>query len=200
MNKFGMLALTIGMLTVGTVNAAEIVREVTSETSGQATGGMSGMMAGSVGGPIGAVIGAGFGALFGGSGQKALGASERIYLVRTDSGELKKYRSPNYVFAEGDKVVPRQPSASVWLDSRDRRSLRLQRQLMYEVDSARVVHHHRSRNGLILPPCSPGGTSDLIGLPFPRRHLTSDDQSAMRDERAVAQGSPHTGTGDRALT
>ncbi|ASL26263.1 hypothetical protein ACFSKY_21635 [Azotobacter chroococcum] len=105
MKKFGILALTIGMLTVGTVNAAEIVREVTSETSGQATGGMSGMMAGSVGGPIGAVIGAGLGALFGGSGQKALGASERIYLVRTDSGELKEYRSPNYVFAEGDKVV-----------------------------------------------------------------------------------------------
>ncbi|TKD30793.1 hypothetical protein [Azotobacter chroococcum] len=105
MKKFGILALTIGMLSVGTVNAAEIVREVTSETSGQAAGGMNGMMAGAVGGPIGAVLGAGFGALFGGSGQEALGASERIYLVRTDSGELKEYRSPNYVFADGEKVV-----------------------------------------------------------------------------------------------
>jgi len=105
MKKLGTLALTIGMLTMGTVNAAEIVREVTHETTGQATGGMTGMMAGSVGGPIGAVVGAGLGALFGGSGQKAAGASERVYLVRTDSGELKKYRSPNYRFADGDKVV-----------------------------------------------------------------------------------------------
>ncbi|MFB8828359.1 hypothetical protein ACE0DR_01125 [Azotobacter sp. CWF10] len=105
MKKFGILALAIGMFTVGTVNAAEIVREVTDETSGQATGGMNGMMAGAIGGPIGAVLGAGFGALFGASGQKAVGASERIYLVRTDSGELKEYRSPNYVFSAGDKVV-----------------------------------------------------------------------------------------------
>ena len=105
MKKFGILALAIGMFSVGTASADEIVREVTRETSGQATGGMTGMMVGGVGGPIGALVGAGIGALFGGSGQKAVGASERVYLVRTDSGELKKYRSPNYVFAEGDKVV-----------------------------------------------------------------------------------------------
>jgi len=103
--KFGILALTIGLFTVGTVNAAEIVREVTTETSGPAAGGMNGMMAGAVGGPVGAVLGAGFGALFGGSGQKVVGAGERVYLVRTDSGELKEYRSPNYVFADGEKVV-----------------------------------------------------------------------------------------------
>jgi len=105
MKKFGILALAIGMLAVGTVNAAEIVREVTNETTGQAAGGMNGMMAGAVGGPIGAVLGAGFGALFGSSSQKVAGAGERVYLVRTDSGELKEYRSPNYVFSEGDKVV-----------------------------------------------------------------------------------------------
>ncbi|ASL26966.1 hypothetical protein [Azotobacter chroococcum] len=105
MKKFGILALTIGMLTVSNVYAAEIVSEVGDETSGQATGGMTGMMAGSVGGPIGAVVGAGLGAVLGGSGQKALGGSDRAYIVRTDSGELKTYRSPNYVFVPGDKVV-----------------------------------------------------------------------------------------------
>jgi len=105
MKKFGILALALGMLSVGTASADEIVREVSREVSGQSTGGMTGMMIGGVGGPIGALVGAGIGALFGGSGQKAVGASERVYLVRTDSGELKKYRSPNYVFAEGDKVV-----------------------------------------------------------------------------------------------
>ncbi|SFB57115.1 hypothetical protein [Azotobacter beijerinckii] len=105
MKKFGILALTIGMLAAGSVYAAEIVSEVGDETSGQATGGMTGMMMGSVGGPIGAVLGAGVGALFGGSGQKVAGASDRAYVVRTDSGELKTYRSPNYIFAVGDKVV-----------------------------------------------------------------------------------------------
>lgn len=105
MKKLGILALTIGMMTASSLYAAEIVSEVTDETSGQASGGMTGMMAGSVGGPVGAVVGAGLGALFGGSGQKALGGSDRAYIVRTDSGELKTYRSPNYVFAPGDKVV-----------------------------------------------------------------------------------------------
>ncbi len=104
MKKFGILALTIGMLTTSSIYAAEIVSEVTDQTSGQATGGMTGMMAGSVGGPIGALIGAGVGALAGGTGQEALGGSDRAYIVRTDSGELKRYRSPNHVFAIGDKV------------------------------------------------------------------------------------------------
>ncbi|MGV6477713.1 hypothetical protein [Azotobacter vinelandii] len=78
------------------------------QTSGQATGGMSGMMAGSVGGPIGAVIGAGLGALFGGSGQKALGASERIYLVRTDSGELilPSPRGHRFKHSSGPRRLP----------------------------------------------------------------------------------------------
>ncbi|MDV7211691.1 hypothetical protein [Azotobacter beijerinckii] len=105
MKNFGILALTIGMLAASSVYAAEIVSEVADQTSGQATGGMTGMMVGSVGGPIGALLGAGVGALVGGGAQEVTGLSDRAYMVRTDSGELKKYRSPNYVFAAGDKVV-----------------------------------------------------------------------------------------------
>ena len=105
MKKFGILALTIGMLAVNNLYAAEIVSEASDETTGQATGGMTGMMIGGVGGPIGALLGAGVGALFGGATQGVTGTSDRAYVVRTDSGDLKTYRSPNYVFAEGDKVV-----------------------------------------------------------------------------------------------
>ncbi|SEP77728.1 hypothetical protein SAMN04244573_00423 [Azotobacter beijerinckii] len=104
MNKFGILALTLGLLTIGSVNADEIVSEAKDQTSGKATGGMSGMMIGAVGGPIGALVGAGVGALFGDSAQDVTGASDRAYVVRTDSGELKTVRSPNRVFAVGDKV------------------------------------------------------------------------------------------------
>ncbi|MDV7211154.1 hypothetical protein SAMN04244572_01997 [Azotobacter beijerinckii] len=104
MNKFGILALTLGLLTIGSVNADEIVSEAKDQTSGKATGGMSGMMIGAVGGPIGALVGAGVGALFGDSAQDVTGTSDRAYVVRTDSGELKTVRSPNRVFAVGDKV------------------------------------------------------------------------------------------------
>lgn len=104
MKKFGILALTLGLLTVSSVNADEIVSEVKDQTSGKATGGMTGMMVGAVGGPIGALVGAGIGALFGSEAQEASDTSDRAYVVRTDSGELKTVRSPNRTFAVGDKV------------------------------------------------------------------------------------------------
>ncbi|GAB3395349.1 hypothetical protein [Azotobacter armeniacus] len=126
MKKFGILALTLGLLTVSSVHADEIVREVQDQTSGKATGGMSGMMVGAVGGPIGAVVGAGIGALFGGSAQEASGTSDRAYVVRTDSGELKTVRSPNRTFAAGDKVEirgnrphPKKPKATALADASD---------------------------------------------------------------------------------
>jgi len=124
MKKFGILALTIGMLTVSSVNADEIVREVADQTSGKATGGMTGMMVGAVGGPIGALVGAGVGALLGGSAQDVAGGSDRAYVVRTDSGELKTVRSPNRTFAAGDKVEirgnrphPKRPKVTALADA-----------------------------------------------------------------------------------
>ncbi|MFB8830513.1 hypothetical protein [Azotobacter salinestris] len=126
MKKLGILALTFGLLTIGSVNADEIVREVKDQTSGKATGGMTGMMVGAVGGPIGALVGAGVGALFGGSAQDAAGGSDRAYVVRTDSGELKTVRSPNRVFAAGDKVEirgnrphPKKPKTTALADASD---------------------------------------------------------------------------------
>jgi len=105
MKKFGIFALTIGMLAVNNLYAAEIVSEANDATTGKATGGMTGMMIGGVGGPLGALVGAGVGALFGGATQGATGTFDRAYVVRTDSGDLKTYRSPNYIFSPGDKVV-----------------------------------------------------------------------------------------------
>lgn len=90
MKKFGILALTLGLLTVSSVNADEIVSEVKDQTSGKATGGM--------------MVGAGIGALFGSEAQEASDTSDRAYVVRTDNGELKTVRSPNRIFAVGDKV------------------------------------------------------------------------------------------------
>ncbi|ACO76324.1 hypothetical protein AvCA_00570 [Azotobacter vinelandii CA] len=126
MKKFGILALTFGLLSIGTANADEIVREVKDQTSGKATGGMTGMMVGAVGGPIGALVGAGVGALFGGSAQEAANGSDRAYVVRTDSGELKTVRSPNRTFAAGDKVeirgnrpYPKRPKTTALADAGD---------------------------------------------------------------------------------
>ncbi|MFC0710811.1 hypothetical protein [Azorhizophilus paspali] len=112
MKKFGILALTFGLLSIGTANADEIVREVKNQTSGKAMGGM--------------MVGAGVGALFGGSVQKAANGSDRAYVVHTDSGELKTVRSPNRTFAAGDKVkirgnrpYPKRPKTTALADAGD---------------------------------------------------------------------------------
>lgn len=87
------------------LSAAEIVSEVPDSSIGAGYGGMSGMMMGAAaGGPIGAVVGA-VGGLFGGSGvQSATRTQQRAYMVRLDSGEIRRIRSPKRMFAVGDQV------------------------------------------------------------------------------------------------
>lgn len=104
MKKFLPLSFAL-FLNAGLTNAAEIVAELDDNSIGGGFGGLSGVMMGAAaGGPIGAVAGAVAG-VFGGSGvQESSGNKQKAYLVRTDSGEVRRYRSPKYRFAVGEKV------------------------------------------------------------------------------------------------
>lgn len=95
MKKFGILALTLSLSSLGSVHAAEVAKEGEEQTTGKSLGGMNGMMVGAIGGPIGMLIGAGVGALFGGSAQEAAGLSERTDEVEGEDGERKVLRSPD---------------------------------------------------------------------------------------------------------
>lgn len=104
MKKFFALSLTL-LLETGLVNAAEIVAEVEDNSIGAGFGGLSGVMMGAAaGGPIGAIAGAVAGAFGGGGVQEGTGSRQKAYMVRTDSGEIRRYRSPKFSFAVGEKV------------------------------------------------------------------------------------------------
>ena len=96
MRKFVTLLLLAGALNV---NAAEILAEVTDGNMGYTS--FSTMM---VGGPIGAVAGAVAGAFGGDDVRDAARTQNRTYVVRTDSGEVRRFRSASQEFAVGDQV------------------------------------------------------------------------------------------------
>lgn len=92
------------LLEAGMSNAAEIVAELDDNSIGGGFGGTSAMMIGSVAGPVGAIFG-GIAGIFGGSSiQEGTGNKQKAYMVRLDSGEVRRYRSPKYRFAVGEKV------------------------------------------------------------------------------------------------
>ncbi|MFC2972723.1 hypothetical protein ACFOJE_10925 [Azotobacter bryophylli] len=102
------LALSLALVTVSSVHAAEYVTEILSETedhtAGKASGGVTGLMFGAIGGPIGAVLGAGVGMLVGHFTQDGTNTHDRAYVIRTPEGKEKTVRSPKYEFAVGEKV------------------------------------------------------------------------------------------------
>lgn len=95
MRKLVTLLLLAGALNV---NAAEILAEVTDGEMGYAN--FSTMTAG---GPIAAVAGAVVGA-FGAEDVRAARSQNRAYMVRTDSGEVRRFRAESHEFAVGDQV------------------------------------------------------------------------------------------------
>jgi len=102
MKKFVALSFLVGALNV---NAAEVVSEIKDTSIGEGYGSLSEVMMGAAaGGPIGAVAGAVAGAFGGGSVQGATHTQQRTYMVRTDSGEIRRYRSPTRMYAVGDQV------------------------------------------------------------------------------------------------
>lgn len=102
MKKFVALSFLAGTLNV---SAAEVVSEIKDTSIGAGYGGLSGVMMGAAaGGPIGAIAGAVTGAFGGGSVQGATRTQQRAYMVRTDSGEIRRYRSPTRMYAVGDQV------------------------------------------------------------------------------------------------
>lgn len=104
MKKLFALSLSL-LLETGLVNAAEIVSELDDHSIGAGFGGLSGVMMGAAaGGPVGAIAGALMGAFGGGGVQEGTGNRQKAYMVRTDSGEVRRYRSPNHRFAIGEKV------------------------------------------------------------------------------------------------
>ncbi len=102
------------------VQGAEVVAQRPDNLSGQMIGGWSAVLLGGVlGGPAGALAGGVAGAWLGGELQQATGNSGNAYLIKTDAGEIKRYRSPRHTFEIGDTVaiegirpvpVPRCPS------------------------------------------------------------------------------------------
>ncbi len=105
------LALSLALVTVGSVHAAEYVTEILSKTedhtAGKASGGVTGLMFGAIGGPIGAVLGAGVGMLVGHFAQDGTNTHDRAYVIRTPEGKERTVRSPKHEFAVGEKVLYR---------------------------------------------------------------------------------------------
>ena len=105
MKHLSVLALSISLLVVGSVQADEVLSTTRDNTAGKAAGGVTGLMLGAAaGGPIGAVVGAGIGWLAGWGVQDGTGLSDRAYRVRNDQGKEVVVRSPNHHFAVGEQV------------------------------------------------------------------------------------------------
>lgn len=88
MKMFATLALSLGLLSAGSVNAAETFEETRKEASDKAS---SGMLLAALGSPAGTVAGA------------LVGSGERTS-QRTGSSKVKTVRSPNRRFVAGDQV------------------------------------------------------------------------------------------------
>lgn len=96
-----------GILVVNQAAAAEVVRETDDNVAGAAFGSASGMLVGGAvtGGPVGALVGLGVGLFVGKFAQQKSGLSQKAYVVKTDSGDLKTVRSHGLSFNPGDQVV-----------------------------------------------------------------------------------------------
>lgn len=105
MNRFALLAFSVGLLAVQSVQAAEVVAEQEENSVGTGFGGLTGLMVGAAaGGPVGAVIGVAVGGWGGAQVQRASGNTGTAYIVRDDEGDERWIRSPNQHFELGQQV------------------------------------------------------------------------------------------------
>ena len=109
MNRFALLAFTIGLLAAQSAQAVEVVAQKEENLVGTSFGGLTGLMVGAVaGGPVGAVVGAAVGGWSGAQVQRASGQSGTAYRVRDEAGEERWVRSPQRRFERGQQVDLRQ--------------------------------------------------------------------------------------------
>ena len=109
MNRFALLAFSVGLLVVQSVQAAEVVAEQEENSVGTGFGGLTGLMVGAAaGGPVGAVVGAAVGGWSGAQVQRASGQTGTAYVVRDEEGEERWIRSPHQRFERGQRVDLRQ--------------------------------------------------------------------------------------------
>ena len=88
------------------LRAAEIVAHRPDNLSGQMLGGwVAVVLGGAAGGPVGAIAGGFVGAWLGGEVQQAAGASGDAYLIKTDDGDVQRFRSPKHQFGVGEAVA-----------------------------------------------------------------------------------------------
>lgn len=105
MKLFVRLLGLIGLVSIVSANAAEVVQPAKDNAIGNGVGALSGLMVGgAAGGPLGGVVGAGLGWLLGAKTQEASGLSQTAYEIKDDLGELRQVRSPNQQFAVGEQV------------------------------------------------------------------------------------------------
>ncbi|MBB3103346.1 hypothetical protein [Azomonas macrocytogenes] len=105
MKKFAHLSLYMFLAGSVTANAAEIMMEKEDTSIGKGYGALSTMMLGAAaGGPIGAVAGSVAGFFAGGETQKAVGGSQKAYIVRTEDNRDVWIRSPNREYQIGQDV------------------------------------------------------------------------------------------------
>ncbi|RIA31538.1 hypothetical protein DFO61_2260 [Ectopseudomonas oleovorans] len=105
MKPIALLVLSLGLVAINAVQAAEVVAEREENSVGAGFGGLSGLMLGAAaGGPIGALVGAVVGGWSGAQVQEASGNSGTVYVVRHDDGREQWVRSPNTRFALGQNV------------------------------------------------------------------------------------------------
>lgn len=105
MTRFALLAFSVGLLAVQSVQAAQVVAEQEENSVGTGFGGLTGLMVGAAaGGPVGAVIGVAVGGWSGAQVQRASGQTGTAYIVRDDEGDECWIRSPNQRFELGQQV------------------------------------------------------------------------------------------------
>lgn len=86
-------------------NSAEVIGRAPDNTSGRLIGGWSAfLLGGAAAGPIGAIAGGLAGVFAGNQTQESAGLSGNVYLVKTDEGVIRRFRSPQHTFTKGDRV------------------------------------------------------------------------------------------------
>ncbi len=101
------LASLLALYSSATIaNSAEVIGRAPDNTSGRLIGGWSAfLLGGAAAGPLGAIAGGLAGAFAGNQTQQAAGLSGDVYLVKTDDGQVRHFRSPQHTFAKGDQVT-----------------------------------------------------------------------------------------------
>lgn len=108
MRRFTLLAFSVGLLAVQSVQATEVVAEREENSVGTGFGALTGLMVGAAtGGPVGAVVGAALGGWGGAQAQRASGQTGTAYMVRDETGEERWIRSPHQRFEAGQRVEVR---------------------------------------------------------------------------------------------